>query len=147
MTIPPSATSRPVRWKAATSGILLLAFLLLVRIGITAQLSSALVGKWALRTVAGRPPSTINIKAWEISFSPNGKWKYSGEMTGSFAGMRVEGSGSWTVKNDILSYSAGATHGTCKIAIKARALSFSPDPVLMPDGKTPVNTEYERAGN
>jgi hypothetical protein len=102
-----------------------------------------LVGTWVLETVGGDPPATINIKSWRIVFSANHQWTYSGEMTGRFAGMQLNGSGAWEISSGVLEYTAGANKGRSTPTIRQRILTLSPDPVVMPDGKKPAVTTYK----
>ena len=104
-----------------------------------------LLGTWVLETVGGDPPATINMRSWRIVFSTNHQWTYSGEMTGKFAGMEVNGSGTWKISSGVLEYTAGENKGQSTPTIRQRILTLSPDPVVMPDGKTPVFTTYRRA--
>jgi len=104
-----------------------------------------LAGAWVLETVGGSPPSTVNIKSWRINFSANQKWTYSGEMTGPFGGAQVSGSGTWTISAVVLEYTAGNNKGQSIVTIQNGTLTLSPDPVIMPDGKTPTVTKYRRA--
>jgi hypothetical protein len=134
--------------RSASIKLFLLATFFFVPGGVAQQPpSTPLIGTWILKTVAGRPPATINIKSWQISFSADGTWKYSGDMMGPFDGTHLQGSGSWTLKDGILSYTAGSNQGNSKATVKARVLSLSPDPVVKPGGKTDVDTEYQKAGN
>jgi hypothetical protein len=107
-----------------------------------------LSGAWILETVGGKPPGAVNLKSWRITFSTNQfstnqQWNYSGEMTERFGGMQVSGSGSWKISSGVLEYTAGANTGRSIPKIRDRTLTLSPDPVVMPDGKTPVVTTYK----
>jgi hypothetical protein len=119
------------------------------RLGKSAEEASIrandLLGTWVLETVGGDPPATINIKSWQIAFSTNHQWTYSGDMTGRFAGMQLNGSGTWEISSGVLEYTAGANKGRSKPTIRQRTLTLSPDPVVMPDGKRPVVTTYKQA--
>jgi hypothetical protein len=103
-----------------------------------------LSGAWILETVGGKLPGAVNIKSWRISFSINQQWNYSGEMTERFGGMQLSGSGSWRISSGVLEYTAGANKGRCIPTIRNRTLTLSPDPVVMPDGKTPTMTTYKK---
>jgi hypothetical protein len=119
------------------------------RLGKSAEEASIrandLLGTWVLETVGGEPPATINIKSWRIVFSTNHQRTYSGEMTGKFAGMQLNGSGAWEISSGVLEYTAGESKGQLTPTIRQRILTLSPDPVIMPDGKTPVVTTYKHA--
>jgi hypothetical protein len=104
-----------------------------------------ILGSWVLETVGGVPPSAVAIKEWRISFSADKKWAYSGEMTGRFAGTQLSGSGQLKLRSDVLLYSAGANKGESKVTVKDKILTLSPDPIVMPDGKTPAVTTYKRS--
>lgn len=108
------------------------------------SLSQNIIGFWNLKSVAGESPSKINIKTWQIEFSENGDWKYSGSMTGQYEGMELKGSGTYKTSENIFEYSAGNNNGKSKIEIKDNTLTFSPDPVVKHNGKDDVMTIYER---
>lgn len=103
-----------------------------------------LEGTWILETVAGKPPVSSNVKTWRINFAANHQWTYSGEMAGVFDGTRVNGSGTWEIVSGALDYTAGSNKGTSKLTIKNGTLTLTPDPVIMPGGKTPAETTYKR---
>jgi len=105
-----------------------------------------LLGSWVLETAGGEPPSVLAIKSWRINFSADQRWTYAGEMTGRFAGMQLRGSGEWRINSTLPEYSAGANKGQSKVIIRDRLLTLSPDPVVMPEGKTRVVPTYKRAG-
>jgi hypothetical protein len=105
-----------------------------------------LPGPWVLETAGGESPGVLAIKSWRINFSGDQRWTYAGEMTGRFAGMQVRGSGEWRINSNLLEYSAGANKGQSKVIIHDRLLTLSPDPVVMPEGKTRVVTTYRKAG-
>jgi hypothetical protein len=105
-----------------------------------------LLGAWVLETVGGQPPGVFAIRSWRINFSPDQRWTYAGEMTGRFAGMQLRGSGEWRLNSTLLEYSAGANKGQSKVIIRDGSLTLTPDPVVMPEGKTRVVTTYQRAG-
>jgi hypothetical protein len=104
-----------------------------------------MLGTWALETVGGGPPGASNIKSWQIVFSADNQWTYSGEMTGTFAGMQVNGSGTWGVISGVLDYSVEGSEGRSTATIRERILTLTPDPVIMPDGKTAAVTTYRQA--
>ena len=97
-----------------------------------------------LETAGGDPPTTINIKSWRITFSANHQWTYSDEMTDKFAGMRLNGSGTWEIKSGVLEYTAGTNKGRSTPTIRQQTLTLSPDPVVMLGGKTPMVTTYSK---
>jgi hypothetical protein len=101
-------------------------------------------GPWDLETVAGKPANSINIQTWRITFSASQQWTYFGEMTERFGGMRLSGSGTWKIVSGELEYTAGENKGRSNVMIKNGVLTLSPDPVVMPDGKTPAVTTYKR---
>jgi len=108
------------------------------------SLNQNIVGIWTLKRVAGESPSKINIKTWQIEFSENGDWKYSGSMTGQYEGMELNGSGKYKISENIFEYTAGNNNGKSKIEIKDNILTLSPDPVVKPKGKDDVMTIYEQ---
>ncbi len=105
-----------------------------------------IIGSWNLKTVSGNSPDKISIKSWKIDFSEDGKWNYSGEMTGQFEGMELKGSGTYKINGKEFEYTAGENSGKSAIEIKDKFLVLSPDPVIKPNsGKVDVKTVYERA--
>jgi hypothetical protein len=104
-----------------------------------------ILGAWVLETIGGGPPGASNIKSWMIVFFANNQWTYAGEMTGIFAGLQVNGSGTWEISLGVLDYTVEGDKGRSMAAIRERILTLSPDPVIVPDGKTPVVTTYGQA--
>ena len=105
-----------------------------------------LSGSWVLETVNGRPPKTVNIASWRISFATNRHWTFGGEMAGRFQGMQINGSGSWDIESGILQWVAENRKGQSKATIQGAILTLSPDPVITPGGKSPAVTTYRRVG-
>src|ERR1700676_3039593 len=105
MTMPWTAAQSAIYRRATVRLIVVLLCFLVVscaRLGKSAEADASirandLLGTWVLETVGGDPPATINIKSWRIVFSTNHQWTYSGEMTGKFAGMQLNGSGTWEI--------------------------------------------------
>src|SRR6185369_14263158 len=127
MTMSPTAAPSPNIWRAIVRLVVIL--LCLLAAGYTQLCKTAdgasirgddLLGTWVLETVGGKPPATINIKSWRIVFSTNHRWTYSGEMTGNFAGMQVNGSGTWAISSGVLEYTAGANKGRSTPTIRQR---------------------------
>ena len=106
--------------------------------------SPSLVGAWHLKSVGGKDPATISIKAWQVEFREHGNWVYSGAMTGEYEGTKLSGSGTWSLKGSELDYTAGSNKGQTTVHIDDRTLTLSPDPVLRFHGKEPVETQYAR---
>jgi hypothetical protein len=106
---------------------------------------TSITGRWRLQTIAGRAPGAFNIDQYEAEFQTNGTWTYNATMAGRYAGTHMKGSGTWKLTGDVLEYSAGANTGRTAITVSDKVLTFSPDPVVMPDGKTPSPTKYERS--
>jgi hypothetical protein len=107
--------------------------------------SEDMLGAWVLQSVGGNPPSTVNIKSWQITFSTNQQWVCAGEMSGTSGGVKVSGSGTWKITSGTLEYTAGDNKGRSLPAIQDGTLTLSPDPVIMPDGgKTQTVTTYKR---
>ena len=107
--------------------------------------SKDITGTWILETVAGKPPGSINIKTWRISFTANQQWTYGGEMNEKFGGMKLSGSGSWKIIANELEYAAGSNKGRSKLRIDNGVLILTPDPVVtMPGGKFPAVTTYKK---
>ena len=107
--------------------------------------AAALAGRWRLVTVADQTPNDWNIQQYEADLSTNGTWTYKAAMTGRFAGTYMKGSGSWKLVGDSFEYSAGTNTGRTTITLSGSTLTFSADPIITSDGKTPVRTTYERA--
>jgi hypothetical protein len=104
-----------------------------------------LTGTWILQTVAGKPPSSVNIKAWEVSFSAARRWIYGGEMDERFGGMKMSGSGLWKIVDNELDYTAEDNKGKSKMSIMDGVLTLIPDPVVtMPGGKPRAVTTYKK---
>jgi hypothetical protein len=108
---------------------------------------STLLGAWELRSVGGKDPTTINIKSWQIEFREEGKWQYSGAMTGKYEGMKLSGSGTWLLQGSHLDYTAGANKRQTAAHFERSFLTLSPDPVIRLHGKEPVETQYVRAAS
>jgi len=106
--------------------------------------SSNLLGAWKLKSVGGKDPATINIKSWKIEFREQGKWTYSGAMTGEYEGMKLGGSGTWLLEGSQLDYTAGANKGETTVHVGGSSLTLSPDPVVRLHGKELVETRYVR---
>jgi hypothetical protein len=106
---------------------------------------TSLLGAWELTSVGGKDPATINIKSWQIEFREQGKWLYSGAMTGKYEGMNLSGSGTWLLQGSHLDYTAGANKGQTAAHVERGFLILSPDPVIRLHGKEPVETRYVKA--
>src|SRR5262245_20000383 len=70
-----------------------------------------LVGKWRLVRAGGEGPGALNIKTQQIELSRDGTWSSHIEMQGQFAGMSMKGSGTWSIADDVVTYTAGANSG------------------------------------
>jgi hypothetical protein len=108
----------------------------------TVSRPGGLLGKWKLKSVGGKAPATISIKSWQVEFREQGQWQYSGEMSGQYAGMKLSGSGTWLEQGEHLEYTAGAGKGKTTVHFDADSLILSPDPVLVLNGREPVDTRY-----
>ena len=107
--------------------------------------NQSLVGDWSLATVNSAEPATINIQRWQVSFRSDGTWSYEGEMSGSFAGMKVRGQGTWRTTGKTLEYTAGDQHGKSSFSLVNGQLALNPDPVLAaPGGRTSVSSAYNK---
>jgi hypothetical protein len=120
--------------------------LLIVAAGRAGQ-NERVVATWELKSVAGRAPETLNIKSWEIAFRRGGRWTYSGEMKGPYEGLKLSGDGTWKTEGAQIRYAAGDNQGQSEFMIEKNVLTLSPDPVVMPDGKTHAATTYQRVGD
>ncbi len=110
-----------------------------------AAASPSLIGAWELISVGAENPNTINIKSWRIEFREQGKWLYSGAMTGRYEGMQLSGFGTWALQKDHLNYTAGANKGQAVAHFEHSFLILSPDPVIRLHGKELVETRYSKA--
>ncbi len=108
------------------------------------SLSASLLGTWKLKTVGGGNPATLDIKSWQLEFREQGKWIYSGAMTGKFDGMTLNGSGTWLLQGNQMEYTAGANRGKTTVHVDNNSLVLSPDPVVRLNGKEAVETQYVR---
>jgi len=73
------------------STILLIAAIGAMSSHTNATLLSGLPGTWRLTAVGGKDPITISVRSWQIEFREQGKWLYSGAMTGKYEGMKLSG--------------------------------------------------------
>ncbi len=106
--------------------------------------SANIQGTWKLTAVGGEAPVTAAIKSWQIHFE-QGKWSFSGEMTGQYEGTRLSGSGIWSLSGDELEYTAGNNKGVTRVHVNRNSLIFDADPVIRLDGKQSIRTEYRRS--
>ncbi|HJZ97893.1 MAG TPA: lipocalin family protein [Candidatus Solibacter sp.] len=105
----------------------------------------ALIGKWRLESIEGKPPTSEDIETWTVEFKPDGNWSYTGQMTQRFARMPLGGAGTWKLNSGVLEYSSGNNKGRSTVTL-GDGLTLSPDPVIAPDGgKYRVVTVYKRA--
>jgi hypothetical protein len=106
----------------------------------------ALIGKWRLESIEGKPPTSEDIETWTVEFKPDGNWRYTGQMTQRFMRMPLSGSGSWKLSSGVLEFSStGNNSGRSNVTL-GDSLTLSPDPVIAPDGgKKHVVTVYKRA--
>ena len=110
------------------------------------SLSAELLGTWHLKTVGDKDPGTIAIKSWQVEFREQGKWIYSGTMTGKWEGMTMSGSGIWVLHGSQMEYTAGANAGITTVHVDKDLLVVSPDPVIRLNGKQAIDTQYVRVG-
>lgn len=109
---------------------------------------SNLVGVWKLAKVSGQDPATAaEVKSWQVEFQDQGKWTFSGELTGEYEGTKMSGDGTWTLNGDQMEYTAGSNKGSTTVHAVNGSLVFSPDPVIRPHGTTAVETTYVPAGS
>src|SRR2546428_12032043 len=75
-----------------------------------------LTGTWELVQVGGDSPSASNIHTWVVSIQRKHKWKYSGTMSGPWAGMSLAGEGTWHLSTDGgFEYTAGDNRGLSRL--------------------------------
>lgn len=107
------------------------------------RLPSLLVShSWQLNTTSKGKPEVLNIKEFQSTFSHDGKWVFKSVMSGQFEGMKMNGAGTWRIKDSKLFYTVGGNSGQSNIEIKNGILKLNPDPVLLFNGETPINTVY-----
>lgn len=56
--------------------------------------------------------------------------------------VRLRASGSWSIKESLLSYKIGTASGTTRVSFEEGKLRFAQDPILSADGKTGLASEY-----
>jgi len=129
---------------------LAISILLVAGLGVMSQRTDAssrvlpsanLLGTWKLKAVGGKDPATIAIKSWQVEFREQGNWIYSGSMTGKWEGMKLSGSGKWSLQGNHLEYTAGVNTGKATVHINNDSLVLSPDPVVRLNGKEAVETQ------
>src|SRR5262249_54510215 len=84
--------------------------------------SDDVVGKWRLVRAGGEAPSALQIKSLRIDIERDGNWKSDIEMEGSFAGMRLQGGGKWSLADGVVSYSSGDNAGKSRVSLEAGRL-------------------------
>jgi hypothetical protein len=109
-----------------------------------ADLPHALPGTWKLASVGGKSPASIQIDSWQVQFGGDGKWQFSGSLTGDNQGTQMSGAGTWVLQGNDMQYTAGDNKGTTGVNVEKGALVFSSDPVIRVNGKDPVETRYVR---
>ncbi len=106
--------------------------------------TDAVLGKWKLVSAGGSTPAVLSIKSHEMELRADGSWAASSEMQGSFAGMKLNFSGKWSLSDGALNYTAGSDSGQAKVRVVRGRLVLDPDFVIRKDGTALVTTEYER---
>jgi hypothetical protein len=106
--------------------------------------TQSIVGIWKLNSVAGGDPSSINIETYDIEFEQGGTWRFAATMNGSYLGMKMNGSGAWSLKGNTLEFTFGENKGEVRMGVSQDALTLSPDPVLRRSGTDEVETVYKR---
>jgi hypothetical protein len=104
----------------------------------------ALLGKWQLVSVGGELPAALSIKAHQLELRGDGAWVAFSELQGSFAGMKLNPSGTWSWANGAVSYTAGGNSGTAMVRLVSGRLVLDPDFVLRKEGTVAVAAEYQR---
>jgi hypothetical protein len=99
-------------------------------------------GVWELKSTSKGKPEQLNIETYTASFNSDGSWIFKSSLNGKFAGMTVEGAGSWSITGSTLNYTAGDNSGSSTIVIKDGILYLSPDPVVLFNGSEQIKTEY-----
>jgi hypothetical protein len=110
----------------------------------SADLAQQVPGTWKLETVGGKDPSSIEIQSWQVQFSQDGTWRFSGTVMAENQGTQMSGSGTWSLRGNDLQYTAGEAKGATSIEAGKDSLDFSSDPVIRVNGTNPVRTRYLR---
>lgn len=107
-------------------------------------LTNKIEGRWTLKSVSKESPDKININSWQIEFFPDGKWSYSGSMSGQFEGMELKGSGKYKISDNKIEYTAGENKGISEFEIKNDEITLNPDPIVKPNGTDDAITVYKK---
>jgi len=102
-------------------------------------------GIWKLQFADFQNPGHIHIAEHYLDIRPDGTVEFASKMSGQFAGMTLNGCGTWTQNGDILSWTIGENTTDTSFTLRSDVLAFDCDPVLLKEGKTPMSTEYSRA--
>lgn len=131
------------RYLFHTATVMLACILWSCRSGGLGNLSAndMIIGKWNLTRVDRQTPSTLDIKSHKIDFAINGTWTSETVMQGPFSGMQVKSSGTWSLKDSTISYTAGSNSGRSEIKLTKGQLILNPDFVIRKDGKIEVPAE------
>src|SRR6266568_2158327 len=83
-------------------------------VGIKSSIKPSLLGNWTLASVNRKPPSSVQVEAWSITFNSDGTWSYRGSLSGSMAGLTVVGHGTWELTSPgRIQVTAGKNRGQC----------------------------------
>lgn len=105
-----------------------------------------IVGKWRLVRADGKPPAEWWIKSHEIDLAADGTWTCKVVGEGYLDGMTVNGGGTWSLADGVMSYTNGVNKGTAKVRLEAGHLTVDPGVFISIRKKSPgpIAAEYER---
>jgi len=86
----------------------------------------------------------MSIKSLQIDLLKDGTWTSDVEMQGQFAGMSMKGGGTWSLANNLITYTSGDNSGTSKVRLNGGVLVLDPDFSVRRGGKDEVIGEYRR---
>lgn len=107
--------------------------------------SKLLIGSWQLQTVDGKPPQSINVEEYTMTFSAEGKWMYTMATAGNFGGMTMEGDGTWQYAAGVIECAGGNNliHRS-KVGLQDGILTLDPDPLFVKQEENVFKTRYIR---
>jgi hypothetical protein len=103
-----------------------------------------LVGRWRLVGAGGEPPGAVQIKSLELEILSDGTWRFESAMEGQFAGMSLNGGGTWSLANGVITHRSGGSLETSTARLNGRVLVLDPDLAVRRGGTVEVAGEYER---
>jgi hypothetical protein len=107
--------------------------------------SKDLSGTWELTTAGGQSLAALNIQSWQMSLENDGTWNYTGRLMGPLTGTLTGPGGTWKIEGHTIHFTVGARPVDSNVVLADGVLSLAPDPIVMPDGKTPVSSTWSRS--